>query len=161
METRVDLAIRSWVAVDASIEEAFDVFTGRIHTWWPLETHSIRAMRGLGRPEELHLERWQGGRFYERTGLDEIRWGEVLVWDPPHRIVIEWQVLADFPPTEVEVRFTPDGGDTRVELTHDGWEFAGIWGLAGAKSVNEERDRYAGRLGWDWVLGHYAVAVGA
>jgi hypothetical protein len=160
METRVDLAIRSWVAVDASVDQAFDVFTHDVNTWWPLETNSIRAAAGHGPPDEIRIERWEGGRIYERTGDEVLPWGSVVRWDPPDRIVLEWQVNPQFPPTEVEVRFTADGDDTRVEVVHGGWELAGAWGLADA-SAREERVRYTGRLGWDWVLGHYVLAVGA
>ena len=160
METRVDLAIRSWVSVDASVEAAFDVFTGELQTWWPLETHSIRAGLGLGPPDELHLERWAGGRLYERTGNETLGWGTVLSWDPPHRIVLEWQLDPHSPPTEVDVGFTPDGDGTRVDVVHFGWEFASVWGLADA-TAEDTRSRYAGKLGWDWVLGHYVVAIGA
>jgi hypothetical protein len=47
---------------------------------------------------------------------------------------------------EVEVRFTPAGSGTRVELEHRGWEKAGdraMW----------LHERYA--EGWPSVLGHY------
>jgi len=40
----------------------------------------------------------------------------VLAWKPHSRPV---------PPTEVEVRFVPDGEGTRVELEHRGWERVG------------------------------------
>jgi len=159
METRVDLAIRSWAAVDADVDRAFDAFTHDISSWWPLDTHSVRAGAGHGRPDEIRIERWEGGRIYERTGDEVTPWGSVLRWDPPNCIVLEWQVNPHFPPTEVEVTFTPDGDDTRVDVNHGGWELAGGWGLA--ETAREERARYAGKLGWDWVLGHYAVAVGA
>jgi uncharacterized protein YndB with AHSA1/START domain len=50
--------------------------------------------------------------------------GKVLVWDPPARLVLGWQLTPDwkFDPdliTVVEVRFIPEGGGaTRVELEH-------------------------------------------
>ena len=37
-------------------------------------------------------------------------------------MVLEWKVNSAAPPTEVEVRFSPDGDGTRVELEHRGWE---------------------------------------
>jgi hypothetical protein len=159
METRVDLAIRSWVAVDASVEWAFDVFTRDIGEWWPLETHSLRASIGLGRPDLLHLERWEGGRLYERTRDEVLPWATVVTWDPPHRILLEWLVSAQSPPTDVEVTFASEDGQTRVGVVHTGWEFAGGWSL-GVSSAESARARFAGTHGWDWVLGHYAVAVG-
>jgi uncharacterized protein YndB with AHSA1/START domain len=63
----------------------------------------------------VSLEPWVGGRWFER-GKDgsECDWGKVLVWDAPSRLVITWQVNADFQPspdieTEIEVTFVPDG----------------------------------------------------
>ena len=41
METTTDLAIRKTIHVDASPERAFEVFTRRIGSWWPLETHAL------------------------------------------------------------------------------------------------------------------------
>ncbi|MEK6375320.1 MAG: SRPBCC domain-containing protein [Acidobacteriota bacterium] len=65
------------------------------------------------------------GRWYE-VGVDgvECDWGHVLVWEPPRRIVLAWQLNAqwEYEPsliTEVEVTFTPVGdASTRVELEH-------------------------------------------
>jgi hypothetical protein len=160
METRVDLAIRSWVAVDASTEWAFDVFTRDIGEWWPLGTHSKRASLGLGRPDRVRLERWEEGRLYEQTADELLHWATVVTWDPPTRVGLEWLVNPQSPPTNVEVTFTPENEHTRVEVEHSGWEFARGWGLADT-SADDLRARFAGPHGWEWVLGHYAVAVGA
>jgi uncharacterized protein YndB with AHSA1/START domain len=66
-----------------------------------------------------------GGRWYER-GDDgsTCDWGSVLAWEPHSRLVLSWDISADFQydptlKTEIEVRFIPDGDDrTRVELVH-------------------------------------------
>jgi uncharacterized protein YndB with AHSA1/START domain len=48
----------------------------------------------------------------------------VLAWEPPSRLVLSWDVSADFQydpnvKTEIEVRFIPEGKNaTRVELEH-------------------------------------------
>ena len=51
-----------------------------------------------------------GGRILETIrGGEPAEWGSVMVWEPFDRLVIEWRVRAENPPTEVEVRFTPEG----------------------------------------------------
>ena len=40
-----ELAIRRSLTVETAIERAFDVFTRGVASWWPLETHSMRASR--------------------------------------------------------------------------------------------------------------------
>jgi uncharacterized protein YndB with AHSA1/START domain len=156
MTTTVDLAIRASVRVSAPIASAFDVFTLEMSSWWPLETESIHARRGLGRPDGLHLEPWEGGRLYEYAGGDRQRWGSLLVWDPPRRIVLEWQTEPSRPPTEVAVTFTAEGDDTRVEVLHTGWEFVALSGV----EAREARSHFAGEKGWGSLLDRYANAVG-
>ena len=156
MTTTTDLAIRTAVRVSAPIESAFDVFTLEIGTWWPLEARSIKAGRGLGPPDGLRLEPWEGGRLYERLGTERLPWGKLLQWDPPRRTVLEWQAEVSRPPTEVEVSFVPEGDDTRVEVVHSGWEFVAP-SLAAAR---EARESLAGPYGWGWLLDRYADAVG-
>jgi len=154
MEAAVDLAIRRSIHVNASPERAFDVYTRGIESWWPLETHSIRGMRHGLRPEELHLELRDGGRFYERTEGVEHEWGRVLTYAPPHRIVIEWRVNPDNPPTEVDVTFAAEDGGTRVEVVHSGWERF-------EDPSHATRGEYDGDGGWTTVVARYAEAANA
>jgi uncharacterized protein YndB with AHSA1/START domain len=66
-----------------------------------------------------------GGRWYERgddgTTCD---WGRVLAWEPHARLVLTWDITADWQydpalQTEIEVRFIAEGeASTRVELEH-------------------------------------------
>jgi len=152
METTTDLAIRRSIHVKASPERAFDVFTRGIESWWPLATHSIGAMRG-GHPQELHLELHEGGRFYEVTDGEQHLWGRVLTYDPPSRVTIEWHVNPTNPATEIDVRFTPEDGGTRVDLVHSGWERF--------DDPTETRASYDSDDGWTSVVANYANAAEA
>jgi uncharacterized protein YndB with AHSA1/START domain len=146
-------AVERSLIVDVPVEWAFTFFTERIGDWWPLEQYSIFSSSGRGRPDEAVFEPRVGGRVFERLGDREEDWGEVLVWEPPRRIVFSWQVNRDWPDaTEVEITFTPEGDGTRVALQHRGWE------RLGAKAV-EAREGYAN--GWIEVLSHYEQGAAA
>jgi uncharacterized protein YndB with AHSA1/START domain len=118
-----ELTVRKSIVVAAAQERAFAVFTEQIGTWWPLEGKSIGAVRA----ETAVLEPFAGGRWFER-GVDgsECDWGRVLVYDRPERVVLTWEISADWSHdpslgSEVEVRFVPAGAErTRIELEHRG-----------------------------------------
>jgi uncharacterized protein YndB with AHSA1/START domain len=126
-------AIRKTVLVDFAPAEAFELFTTRIASWWPVGTHSY----GGDDVTDVVLEPRAGGRLYEVTAAGEQEWGSVLAWEPPDLVVIDWQI-GEARGTEVEVRFSPEGPGTRVDLEHRGFE------------ESDPRDRYDG--GWDIVL---------
>jgi uncharacterized protein YndB with AHSA1/START domain len=125
--TITPMPVRKSVRVGAPPQRAFDVFTAGISRWWP-KTHHI----GASDLDTLVIEPREGGRWYER-GVDgvECEVGKVLVWEPPSRLVLGWQLTPDwkFDPnliTEVEVQFIPDGENaTRVELEHRNLERLG------------------------------------
>jgi uncharacterized protein YndB with AHSA1/START domain len=108
--------------VGMPVEEAFRFFTGSFGSWWPAEYHIGHADMATA-----ILEPREGGRWYE-CGVDgtECDWGRVLAWEPPHRLVVTWQINGqwqyDTDPehaSEIEVRFTPDGPEqTIVVLEH-------------------------------------------
>ncbi len=132
--------IRLEVNVRRSVEDAFTQFTTRMTAWWPMQRFTF----GPGRSHEVLMEPYVGGRFYERyKDGDEFTIGEVLAWEPPHRVVFTWRGRwAE--PTEVTVRFTSKAPlITRVELVHSGWERLGGDGI-------ERRNEYAN--GWPAVL---------
>jgi hypothetical protein len=148
--------IRRSVTVGLEPERAFTLFTEEMDSWWPVETHA-RAVDEFG-DEELKVERVEfqthaGGRILEHMSNGQaLPWGDVLVWEPPARFVLEWHPSSsNRPPTEVEVRFTarPDG--TVVELEHRGWERLGP-GFA------EVRGSYDS--GWVPTLERFRVAAG-
>lgn len=112
--------VKKQIFVKATPERAFEVFTKEMDTWWPLATHHISKVDA----KNAVIEPFAGGRWFER-GVDdsECDWGKVLVWDPPGRLVLAWQISADWQHdatlmTEVEVRFTSENGGTRVDLEH-------------------------------------------
>ena len=141
-----DTAVRRSVTVNRSVEDAFRLFTEGMATWWPLDTHSI-GKDGVD-PEAAVLEGREGGRLYERMADGHTsHWGTVLVWEPPTRIVLSWELRPDRPATEVEVRFSPVGEGTRVDLEHRGWERLG-------ERATEVRKGYS--EGWEHVLAAYA-----
>jgi uncharacterized protein YndB with AHSA1/START domain len=112
--------VRKELVVAATADHAFKVFTDGIDRWWPRQHHI-----GASPLKREVLEPGVGGRWY---GLSEdgteCDVGKVLVWDPPRRLVLAWQITSDwkFDPTfltEVEVTFTAEGPKTtRLVLEH-------------------------------------------
>ena len=86
-------AIRKTVTVKAPIDRAFAVFASRMGEWWHKE-HSIAKDT---MQVDVVIEPHAGGRWYEK-GADgsEHSWGKVLAYDPPHRLVLAWQLTRDF-----------------------------------------------------------------
>jgi uncharacterized protein YndB with AHSA1/START domain len=136
--------INKTVVVPLPVEKAFRLFTDGIGSWWPLETHSIEG----GKAETAVFD-VEAGRLYERTADGTTHdWGVVTAWDPPHRFVLDWIVNPERAGTDLEVRFSPEGDGTRVELEHRGWERRSL----------DERNDYDG--GWDLVLGEFVAHAG-
>ena len=136
MSTTTLETVRKTVVVDFAPEEAFRLFTAGIASWWPVASHSY----GGDAVTDVVFEPRVGGRVYEVTASGEQEWANVRQLDPPNRFVLEW-LIGDAAGTEVEVRFTPEGPGSRVELEHRGFGAA------------DPRNRYAG--GWDVVLGAF------
>ncbi|MEW6059122.1 MAG: thioredoxin-dependent thiol peroxidase [Actinomycetota bacterium] len=149
--------IRRGVVVRCSVEDAFRVFTDGMTTWWPLETHSRAASEALEgvEAERVEVEGRVGGHIVEHlSNGEQLTWGEVVEWEPPRRIVIAWKPHArSYPPTEIEVTFTPRMEGTGVHLEHRGWERLGDLAL----------DAHADYLSaWPKVFGRlYAAAANA
>lgn len=119
------VAVRESVDVDCSLEEAFDLFTSRMHEWWPLD----KASYGADKASEIFLEPRVGGRFFERfVDGEELQVGTVTVCDVPRRIAFTWKTADWEGETEVEVTFARKDEGTRVELEHYGFERLGSIG---------------------------------
>jgi uncharacterized protein YndB with AHSA1/START domain len=114
-------SVRKIVEVEAAQAVAWRVFTERMAAWWPLATYKI----GKANAVDAVIEPRVGGRWYER-GDDgsTCDWGQVLAWEPHSRLVLSWDISADWRPdptlkTEIEVRFLAEGKNrTRVEFEH-------------------------------------------
>jgi uncharacterized protein YndB with AHSA1/START domain len=112
--------VRRQVRTKAPPARAFQIFTARMGDWWP------KGETVGGKPHaRLVIEPHADGRWFEEDA-DGVAtpWGKVLVWEPPHRLVLAWQLDANrrYNPsliTEVEITFAPaDGGGTDVTLEH-------------------------------------------
>lgn len=147
--------VRKTVIVKASPEEAFEVFTAGIDRWWP-KTHGI----GTAPVRESIIEPFVGGRWYTKCedGTEAVV-GHVRVWEPAHRLVLGWEISAQWKPdartafaSEVEVRFLAEGSTaTRVELEHRNFERMG--------AVDGETMRNNVDGGWSKILELFAVEV--
>jgi uncharacterized protein YndB with AHSA1/START domain len=147
-------AVRHSITVAAPQERAFAMFTEGFDRWWP-RTHKI----GQAELAEAVLEGREGGRWYERdVDGSECDWGTVLVWDPPARVVLDWQLSGEFAydadlHTEVEVSFVSEGpGSTRVTLEHRGLDAYG-------DQIDEVRRSIDSPGGWRGILELFAKSV--
>jgi uncharacterized protein YndB with AHSA1/START domain len=153
-----ETTVRTSIVVDAPIERAFRVFTEEFGRFKPAEHNMLDVEIA-----ETVFEPRVGGFLFDR-GVDgnECRWGRVLAYEPPTRVVLSWPIspqwqIEDDPDkaSEWEVRFTPETSErTLVELEHrnldrhgEGWE--------------GERDGVAGDQGWPLYLQRYADIVNA
>jgi uncharacterized protein YndB with AHSA1/START domain len=151
-----DTPVRKSVTVKATVERAFQVFTAGFDTWWP-RSHHI----GKSPMKKAVIEGFVGGRCYsEQVDGPDCPWGQILVWDPPHRFVLAWQINPQwaYEPdlskcSEVEVRFTPQsGGSTYVELEHRNFNRHGEGGAVIRTGVDSPS-------GWGDLLKIYAETV--
>jgi uncharacterized protein YndB with AHSA1/START domain len=148
--------VRQTIVVEAPLERAFKVFTEGFGSFKPPEHNLLRVPIA-----ETIFEPRVGGSLYDR-GVDgsECRWARVLAYDPPHRVLLswdispQWQIETDPAKTsEWEVHFIAETpARTRVELEHRHLERHG----AGWES---ERDGVAGERGWPLYLQRYASVV--
>ena len=108
------------VTVKTSPERAFELFTGQMARWWP-----VGQTVGKSPHVAIVVEPSTGGRWFERDAVGaECEWGKVLVWEPPTRVLLAWQLNSRFAYdpeflTEVELTFAPaEGGGAIVTLEH-------------------------------------------
>jgi uncharacterized protein YndB with AHSA1/START domain len=133
MTTKAQAPVSAQIVVDAPVERAFSVFTEEFGSFKPPEHNMLEVDIA-----ETVFEPRVGGHLYDR-GVDgsECRWARVLAYEPPDRVVISWDIGAQWQietdpekTSEVEVRFISETPErTRVELEHrklerhgEGWE---------------------------------------
>jgi len=148
--------VHASIVVNAPLERAFEVFTADFGRFKPAEHNMLGAEIA-----ETVFEPRVGGHLYDR-GVDgsECRWARVLAYEPPHRVVLswdispQWQIETDPAKTsEWEVRFVAETDLlTRVEIEHrnldrhgDGWEAV--------------RDGVGHDQGWPLYLSRYATVI--
>jgi uncharacterized protein YndB with AHSA1/START domain len=108
------------IRVPATPEDTFDAFTDDIGLWWRPSALFQLTPRGDGTLAFENRERLittlASGKVFEI--------GRVTVWERGQRLAFSWR-QANFPPdriTSVEVTFQAVGEDTRVTVTHRGWD---------------------------------------
>lgn len=143
--------VRKEVRVAAPQAHAFEVFTAGLTKWWP-------PNHGVG-PKPIRatmLETKLGGRWLEHAEDGTVTTvATVKEWAPPQRLVLVWQVNAQWKPdatmrSEVEVTFEPQGAnETLVKLLHHKFEAMGE--DAGASMQRDVNG------GWPTLLDRYAM----
>jgi hypothetical protein len=136
--------IRREVLVDATPAIAFDVFTQRIATWWPLDDKSVH---GPGSSVAFV----DGTIIETSSGKPDVLWGTVTRWEPPGVLAFTWHPGSGPERASlVTVTFAPVGERTLVRLEHAGWEVFD----------DPPAMRAAYDEGWPVVLDCYVAAAG-
>ena len=155
-DSLAQMPVRKTIVVNASVSDAFEVFTDDIDSWWP-RTHHI----GKSPMRRVIVEGKRGGRCYtEQEDGSEADWGRVLEWSPPHKLLIAWQITHEwgFQPdlakaSEVEVSFIAvSPKTTRVELEHRHFERQGAGGDVMRAAVDAPN-------GWTTIMSLYQGRV--
>ncbi len=118
MTSSVLVALR----IKAAPARVFDAFTRDISSWWVPNT-LFRFTKG--KPGRLAFEAGVGGRLTETSASGDVfEIGTIKVWKPGHALVFSWRqaTFNNEQNTEVDVRFEPVGDETRVTVTHRGWD---------------------------------------
>ena len=138
------MTIRKSIRVQRPPEIAFTIFCEGIGEWWP------KGASFKGNRIDIIIEGRVGGRFLERyTDGSEYELGRVIAYQPPALVAFTWRAPSWEASTQVEIRFRPEDGGTRVELEHSGWEQS--------PKIQETRKNYD--AGWTAILEHYQAAV--
>ena len=152
----VPAPIRHRLRIKTNQERAFDIFAAGMGSWW-MKSHTLQPSG----QRDVVIEPRDGGRWYD-VGEDgtEMEWGRVISWQRPDRLVLAWQLNAEWTydpdfETVVEVNFTPDGDHVIVDFEHRDLERFG-------EKAAEVRGSYDSGMdgGWRALLAGYERLVG-
>lgn len=130
--------IQKSVLLPCDKAQAFALFTEEISVWWPPERRHTKDA-------DSRIVLAEDGPFFEESSDGErAQLGRVKLWDPPHRLELDWYPgTGPDAPTRVAVTFVEEDHGTRVRVEH------------GPLPVSEQlyptrADKYA--ASWDLVL---------
>lgn len=107
--------------VKVSPARAFEAFTQDIGRWWRPNALFQLTPRGDG---VLRFDGREGGRLLSTlpNGRD-FELGRISVWAPGERLAFSWRpaTFSQAQATHVEITFEAIGEETRVTVTHRGW----------------------------------------
>ncbi|MEP1765220.1 MAG: SRPBCC domain-containing protein [Sulfitobacter sp.] len=120
--------IKVEAVIDRPCAEVFEAFLSNATDWWPLESHSVGPHLGEPVPEQVVIERHEGGRIFEVSPAGEHRlWGVIHEFNDGKKLSFSWHPGMDEAlATRVTVAFQAvDNRKTLVTLRHEGWNDRG------------------------------------
>ena len=153
MSTGLPNVVTATVEVTVDPPTAFAIFTEEIGQWWrpgPINWNDNR------RALSIRIEPGVGGRWlevYDAVTGEGFECGRIIVWEPGARLVFLYKDAGHaIDGTEVEIRFEPVEGGTRVTLEHRGWD--ALPPDIAAPRRNLKRSGWANILLWysDWTF---------
>jgi hypothetical protein len=152
-------SLRKVMSVKAPEEVAWRVFTEKMGAWWPLAVRPCMIFKmGKASAAEVLFEPRASGRWYDRVDSGStFDWGRVLSWEPYARLILSWEIDADWqhnpnPKTEARCASSPRARKARVELEHRHLDRYGA-------RRDEARGIFDSPVGWRGVLVSFARAA--
>lgn len=108
--------------IAAPPERVFDAFVNDIALWWKPNDLFQLTPRGDG---AMRFEGGEGGRLVTTLPNGKaFEIGKITRWARPNKLAFTWRqaTFAEGHLTYVEVLFEPVGDETRVSVTHRGWD---------------------------------------
>jgi Activator of Hsp90 ATPase homolog 1-like protein len=99
-------------------DQAFDVYVNRIGEWWhPTYTANADSL------QTVLIEPGPTGRIIAvHDDIGEDVWGEVSVWEPPHRLEHTFTLAhSSGHASRISVEFEPQGDGCKMRFEHGGW----------------------------------------